>query len=389
MGEQDTAGDTEREGTEMRQFLRNTALGAAALALLAGGMAPVGTAAADDKVKVYVSLGFEGNTWMDASTNLLSSIAGTKDYKDRVDIEIQSARGNAQTQIQQINAMVQAGAQVIVAWAISPTALNRAIRNACRRGVVFITFDAQVTEPCAHHVGINQDWAGAGPAEWLAEELGGKGNIVFMGGIPGNMVDLRRNSAAKAVFAEFPDITIIADTPSMWNNATAKQKLTEIVATHGWDKIDGLWTQTGCYVFTQMQVDEGRGDTLKPCAGNGTNGHRVAQLPPGTTEGAYGLRSASMGSPPWAAPAAFKLAMSKFDGADIPRFYEIPMPLVIPGEAELCDTGDKAELTAKNWSCNAVPLSVAPSNYFIDVWHSEVPELDVYSALNGTVPEGS
>ena len=158
--------------------------------------------------------------------------------------------------------------------------------------MVFVTFDAQVTEPCAYHVGINQDWAGAGPAEWLAEELGGKGNIVFMGGIPGNMVDLRRNAAAKAVFADFPDITIIADTPSMWNNATAKQKLTEIVATHGWDKIDGLWTQTGCYVFTQMQVDRGgRGDSLKPCAGNGTNGHRVAQLAPGTTEGAYGLRS--------------------------------------------------------------------------------------------------
>ena len=71
-------------------------------------MAPVATATADEKIKVYVSLGFEGNTWMDASTNLLSSIAGTKEYKDRVDIEIQSARGNAQTQIQQINAMVQA-----------------------------------------------------------------------------------------------------------------------------------------------------------------------------------------------------------------------------------------------------------------------------------------
>ena len=373
----------------MRKLLRNATLGAAALALLAGGMAPVGTAVADDEVKVYVSTGFEGNTWMDASINLLRAIAGTNDYKERVDIQIQSARGNAQTQIQQINAMVQAGAQVIVSWAISPTALNRAIRNACRRGVIFITFDAEVTEPCAYHVGINQDWAGAGPAEWLAEELEGKGNIVFMGGIPGNMVDLRRNAAAKAVFADFPDITIIADTPSMWNNATAKQKLTEIVATHGWDKIDGLWTQTGCYVFTQMQVDEGRGDALKPCAGNGTNGHRVAQLPLGTTEGAYGLRSASMGSPPWAAPLAFKLAMTKFDGTDIPHFYEIPMPLVTPGQAELCDIADKAELTAKNWSCNAVPLSVAPSNYFIDVWHSEVPELDVYSALNGTVPEGS
>ncbi len=65
----------------MRKTLRNAALGAAALAFLAGGMAPVATASADEKVKVYVSLGFEGNTWMDASTNLLSSIAETKEYK--------------------------------------------------------------------------------------------------------------------------------------------------------------------------------------------------------------------------------------------------------------------------------------------------------------------
>ena len=103
--------------------------------------------------------------------NLLRAIAKTPQYKDRVELDIQSARGDAQTQQQQINAMVQAGADVIVAWPISPTALNRAVRNACRRMSIFITWDAQVTEPCAYYVGINQDWAGAGPAEWLAQEL--------------------------------------------------------------------------------------------------------------------------------------------------------------------------------------------------------------------------
>ncbi len=374
-------------------MIRNSTAGAlvagAVAMTLSLGVAVSTPAAAQEKVKVFVSAGFEGNTWMDASLNLISAMAKTKDFADRVELDVQSARANAQTQIQQINAMVQAGADVIVSWAISPTALNRAIRNACKRGVIFITFDAEVTEPCAFHVGINQDWAGAGPAEWLAEELNGTGNIVFMGGIPGNMVDLRRNAAAKAVFADFPDIKIVADTPSMWNNATAKQKLTEIVATHGWDGIDGLWTQTGCFVFTQMQVDAGRGDRLKPCAGNGTNGHRVAQLPAGTVEGAFGLRSASMGSPPWAAPLAFKLAMRKHDGEAIPQFYEIEMPLVIAGETELCDTAALTELRAKNWSCNAVPLDVAPSNYFIDVWHPEVSELDLNSALNGAVPPGS
>ena len=118
-------------------------------------------------------------------------------------LEVQSARGDAQTQLQQINAMTQAGADIILAWPISPTALNRAVRAACQKGVTFVTWDAEVTEPCSYHVGIDQEWAGAGPAEWLAQKLQ-RGNIIFMGGIPGTMVDTRRNAAAKGVFGENP-----------------------------------------------------------------------------------------------------------------------------------------------------------------------------------------
>jgi ribose transport system substrate-binding protein len=357
----------------------------AGLALAVSVMA--GPVQAQDRVKVYVSAGFDGNTWMDASLNLLRAIAKTSAYKDRVELDVQSARGDAQTQLQQINAMVQSGANVIVAWPISPTALNRAVRNACAKGVVFITWDAAVTEPCAYYVGIDQDWAGAGPAEWLAEKLQGKGNIVFMGGIPGTMVDTRRNEAAKAVFAEHPEIKIVADTPSMWNNATARQKLAEIVAAQGWDNIDGLWTQTGCYEFAQLQIEAGQ-DELLPCAGNGSNGERVSQLPKGSTDGALGVPGVSMGSPPWAAPYAFKLGIKLHDGATVEKITEIPMPLVKSEDTVLCEKADRAELMAKDWTCNAVPLGVAPANYFIDVWSKEVPELDLYSALNGRVPEG-
>ena len=39
------------------------------------------------RLKVYVSTGFDGNTWMNASTNLLRAIAQTKAYKDRVTLE--------------------------------------------------------------------------------------------------------------------------------------------------------------------------------------------------------------------------------------------------------------------------------------------------------------
>lgn len=340
---------------------------------------------AQHRIKVYVSAGFDGNTWMDASLNLLRAIAKTPEYKDKVELEIQSARGDAQTQQQQINAMVQAGADVIVSWPISPTALNRAVHNACARGVTFITWDAEVTEPCSYHVGIDQRTAGAAPAEWLAKELKGKGNIIFMGGIPGTMVDTQRNAAAKAVFAKYPGIKIIAETPSMWNPATARQKMSEIIAAKGWNAIDAVWTQTGCYEFAKLQAQADR-KALLPCAGNGTNGFRVALLPKGTTEGAMGLRGVSMGSPPWAAPYAFELGLKVHAGAKMNKLTEIPMPLVTPENDVLCKKADLSELKAKDWTCTAVPLSLAPANYFIDVWSKKVPQLDLYSALHGTVP---
>jgi ribose transport system substrate-binding protein len=359
--------------------------GLSGAALTLAAFAP--QAHAEGKLKVYVSAGFDGNTWMDASLNLLRAIAKTKAYKDKVDLEIQSARGDAQTQQQQINAMVQAGADVIVAWPISPTALNRAVRAACAKGVTFITWDAAVTEPCAYYVGINQDWAGAGPAEWLAKKLNGKGNIIFMGGIPGTLVDTRRNEAAKAVFAEYPNIKIVADAPSMWNPATARQKLSEIIAAKGWDSIDGVWTQTGCYEFSQLETEAGR-KTLLPCAGNGSNGERIIQLPAGSTPGAIGAPGVSMGSPPWAAPYAFKLGLKIHGGQSAPKVTEIPMPLVRSEDTKLCERADLPELQKVDFSCNAVPLSVAPANFFIDVWSKQVPELDLYSALKGTVPKG-
>jgi ribose transport system substrate-binding protein len=373
-------------------FNRIAATAGLALALSLGGPA---AHAQQKQLKIYVSTGFDGNTWMDASTNLLRAIAKTKAYKDRVTIEVQSARGDAQTQQQQINAMTQAGADIILAWPISPTALNRAVRAACQKGVTFVTWDAEVTEPCAYYVGIDQEWAGAGPAEWLAQKLNGKGNIIFMGGIPGTMVDTRRNAAAKAIFADNPGIKIIADTPSMWNSATARQKMAEIIAAQGWDRIDGVWTQTGCGEFVKLQVEAGRKE-FKPCAGNGTNGFRNSMLPASSGEGSVGAPGVSMGSPPWAAPYAFKLAVDIRDGKAVPRVNQIPMPLVTNEAVANVDTqknvfctkADRAELIEKKYACTSVPLSIAPSNYYIDVWSPQVPELDLYSALKGTVPEG-
>src|SRR4029450_7034222 len=111
---------------------------------------------------------------------------------------------------QQINAMVQAGAQAIVIFPISPTALNAAVKNACDKGVLVFAYDAEIPEPCAYNISIDQEEAGRVTAEWLVKKLNGKGNIIAITGVPGTSVDTLRTKAAKEVFAKHPEIKILA-----------------------------------------------------------------------------------------------------------------------------------------------------------------------------------
>ena len=76
----------------------------------------------------------------------------------------------------------------------------------------------------------------------------------------------------------------------MWSQAVARTELSKILATHNWNDIDGLWMQVGCYTASSMQDEAGIADNKKkPCAGEGSNGHRVQMLPADTkVEGSAG-----------------------------------------------------------------------------------------------------
>src|SRR6201992_721758 len=121
---------------------------AAALAVCAN------PAAAAGKFKIFLSMSYIGNDWQAEAANMVKAMASSKDLADKVDLQIQVAGPNAQRQLQQINAMVQQGAQAIVVYPISPTALNNAVKNACDKGVMIIAYDGETSEPCAYNVTI-------------------------------------------------------------------------------------------------------------------------------------------------------------------------------------------------------------------------------------------
>ncbi|MDZ5451002.1 sugar ABC transporter substrate-binding protein [Labrys sp. ZIDIC5] len=360
-------------------------LGAGLLGICALG----GQAEAKDKYKIYLSMSYIGNDWQGEAANMVKAMAASKEMADKVDLQVQVAGPNAQRQIQQINAMVQAGAKAIVVFPISPTALNAAVKNACGKGVVVIAYDGEITEPCAYNVTIDQSEAGRVTAEWLAKKLNGKGNIIAITGVPGTSVDTLRTKAAKEVFAKYPDIKIVNEAVGMWSQAVARTELSKIMATRKWDEIDGLWTQVGCYTANTMQIEAGATpDKLKPCAGEGSNGGRIQMLPAGSeVEGANGTYTPmgapriSYASPPYSGGLALKLAVAKLDGKDIPKHTVLPLPIVTNETIKLCQEGSWAEMKA---GCNAFkPSLVSNPGWFASIYSAETPELGLSAALVG------
>jgi ribose transport system substrate-binding protein len=78
---------------------------------------------------------------------MLQAMAKTKTYRDKVDLQVQVAGASAQVQSQQITSMVQAGANAIVVFPISPTGINNAVKGACSKGVIVIAYAADIDEP--------------------------------------------------------------------------------------------------------------------------------------------------------------------------------------------------------------------------------------------------
>lgn len=364
-----------------------TALGATALLFVGSGS---GVAETGKKFKIFLSMSYTGNDWQAENANMLQAMAKTKTYRDKVDLQVQVAGASAQVQSQQINSMVQAGANAIVVFPISPTGLNNAVKGACSKGVIVIAYAADIDEPCAYIVSIDEKQVGPVTGQWLADELHGKGRIVVVSGVAGTSVDADRTNGAKAIFAKYPDIKIIAEVNGNWSQPTARQELAKIVSTHGWGGIDGLWMQTGCFTAAAMQLEANIADKdVKPCAGEASNGHRVQMMPAGSVkgEGAYraiGYRSISFGSPLYSAAYAFKIAVDMLEGNKHPRLTALPIPLARSGEMVLCKEG-----TWKEWKatgCNVFSNDWVSPGWFSPIFGEMTPEVG-FKAAKDMIPE--
>jgi ABC-type sugar transport system, periplasmic component len=352
----------------------------AVLGLAAATLGATGAAHAQDKYKVYLSLSYSGNAWQSEAANIVKALAKTPPYDEMVELEEVISGTDPQAQISAYESMIDAGADAIISFPISSTALNRTIKRGCDEGVLFFMYDATVTESCAYNVSYLSSGFGENSAQALVNELGGKGKIFLSRGVPGNSVDQRHTDGALHVFNQYPDIEIVSEYYSYWDDRTTQQETAKALTAH--PDVDGIWAQAGEYGAIQAMLDTG--DRLVPMTGENSAGFRLALADPDMQ--AKGLSGVSAGSPPAQSGYAFKLAMEILTGQrDLePMNIEYPLPWVPADTVKVCE-GDVYED-----GCNVFPLSKVPTSFVSEVLNPVLlPEVNVVSALDGTPVPGA
>jgi ribose transport system substrate-binding protein len=260
-------------------------------------------------------------TWMKETTGTIEKMADQLRQQGLVDkLTITDAQGNANTQIQQIQSMIDARLDAIIVDAGSATALDRVIADACSKGIVVANFDSLVdTNDLTTKIDTDQVAWGKQAAEWLVLQLHGKGKIIALNGPAGVSVSDDRRKGAEPVFKANPGITILAETNTPYNAAPAQEAVTNLLFRY--PEIDGIWSQGGALSAGAVTAFEKQGRKIGPITGE--NYRQFLEMWKAKHLDAWAAQQ-----PNWLAAFAVYASVKALQGADIPRYIDVPLPII-------------------------------------------------------------
>ena len=161
--------------------------------------------------KIAFSNNYAGNSWRQAmlkSYDIVTKKAVADGVVAAADV-FTTADKEVPTQAAQIQNLILQGYDAIVINASSPDALNGAIKQACDAGIVVVSFDGIVTEPCAWRVVVDFKDMGKQEVEQMAKFQPKGGNLLEIRGLAGTSIDQSIHDGILDGVAEHPEFKIV------------------------------------------------------------------------------------------------------------------------------------------------------------------------------------
>ncbi len=216
------------------------------------------------------------------------------------------------------------------------SSLTAVIEKVYNAGIYTVVLDRGATKP-VYDVYISNDDEGytREGTKWIAEQLGGKGKLVIIEGIP-SVINSIRVDTIKATAAKY-GLEVLDSQPGMWNPEKALAVMENYLQKY--PQIDAVYTADDDMMKGALQAykESGR-DDIKIFLGGGADKEILEMI----MDDSNPLVKANVTYPPDCIATAVGLAVLGYNGQVFEGFYQKKLPIRIILAAELI-TKENAE----------------------------------------------
>lgn len=286
----------------------------------------------ENDITVALADGFGGNTWRRTARAEFENEAAK--CPNITDVLYSDGGGDPQKAISDINSFAAQGVDALVVFPDAGEALLPAIRTAYQQGTQVVPYFAEpmlaIAEPGVDFTNVvgpaSSCETGTLWAEWMVEQLGGKGKVAYFGGPAGNPVSEEAFPCVMKVVEEHPEMEMLEGRyiVTNWDSALEQKLTSQLLAKY--PEVDGIFSDFSDAALGSVRAFEAANRPLVPFATQDSNGLGCAWERLKATNPKFQLATISSGT--FLVQPALRKAVATAEGIENPEPSLIKMPLV-------------------------------------------------------------
>ena len=187
-----------------------------------------------------------------------------------VEVLYAAANGDATVQVDNIQ---QLASQDPDAMVIVPMGegITGQVRAAADQGIPVVLCAGRLGEDSGAVSTVTRQYELLGTmyAEWLVQQLDGKGQVAILSGLAGVPTAEFQKAAALKVFEQYPDIEVVTEQYTEWSPTVAKTVAANLVTQY--PDLAGIWSDSGYGDLGVVQAYQEAGRPVPPMTGDAIN----------------------------------------------------------------------------------------------------------------------
>jgi len=155
---------------------------------------------------------------------------------------VNDAQRSAEKQVQQVESFVAQKVDAVILNPCEVEASSPAVDRAAAAGVPVVNVNSETRTAPTAFVGSRDEDSARIAMEYIAQRLGGKGNVVMMQGFIGQAAQIKREQGAREVLAKNPGMRLLANQTAEWDRAKGMSLMENWIQSYG-DGINAVFAQ--------------------------------------------------------------------------------------------------------------------------------------------------